>query len=79
MGDADSKPPGFAVVLLAAGRSSRMGGPNKLLQDFQGRPLVRHAAEAALASGASPVVVVTGHQEAEVRGALAGLASHPRA
>lgn len=64
---------GFAVVLLAAGRSSRMGGPNKLLQDFRGKPLVRHAAEAALASGASPVIAVTGHQEAQVREALAGL------
>jgi molybdenum cofactor cytidylyltransferase len=51
-----------------------MGGPNKLLQDYAGEPLVRHAAKAALASGADPVLVVTGHQDAAVRQALAGLA-----
>ena len=54
-----------------------MGGPNKLLQDFRGKPLVRHAAEAALASGASQVISVTGHQEMQVRAALAGLPSFP--
>lgn len=66
--------PGFAALLLAAGRSTRMGGPNKLVQDYRGRPLVRYAAEAALAAGADPVVVVTGHQEEAVAAALAGLA-----
>lgn len=65
--------PGLAVILLAAGRSTRMGGPNKLLQDWQGRPLVRHAAEAALATGA-PVLVVSGHQAEAVAAALQGLA-----
>ena len=44
-----------------------------MLQDFRGKPLVRHAAEAALASGASQVISVTGHQEMQVRAALAGL------
>ena len=37
---------------LAAGRSSRMGGPNKLLARFDGDPLVRRAVERALASKA---------------------------
>jgi len=63
----------IAAVLLAAGQSRRMGGPNKLLATLEGRPLVRIAAEAALASRARPVVVVTGHQAEEVRAALAGL------
>ena len=36
----------IAAVLLAAGRSTRMGGPNKLLAEIGGRPLVRIAAEA---------------------------------
>lgn len=61
------------AVLLAAGRSSRMGGPNKLLALFDGKPLVRRAAERALASGAAGVYVVTGHQGERVRAALAGL------
>ena len=62
-----------SALVLAAGRSTRMGGPNKLLSDLDGKPMVRHAVEAALASRVAEVVVVTGHQEAEVRAALAGL------
>jgi molybdenum cofactor cytidylyltransferase len=62
-----------AALVLAAGRSSRMGGPNKLLETIGGRPLVRIAAEAALASRARPVIVVTGHQHERVEAALAGL------
>jgi len=50
-----------------------MGGPNKLLADIGGRPLVRIAAEEALASRARPVIVVTGHQRDKLEGALAGL------
>ena len=62
-----------AAVVLAAGRSTRMGGPNKLLAEIGGRPLVRIAAEEALASGARPVIVVAGHQGAAIEKALGGL------
>ncbi len=63
----------IAALVLAAGRSSRMGGPNKLLEEIAGRPLVRIVVEAALGSQARPVVVVTGHQRERVEAALAGL------
>jgi len=66
----DSK---VAAVVLAAGRSTRMGGPNKMLAELGGKPLVRLVAEQALASKASPVIVVTGHQAGEVEKALKGL------
>jgi molybdenum cofactor cytidylyltransferase len=62
-----------AGIVLAAGRSTRMGGPNKLLAEIKGKPLVRIAAEEALASRADPVVVVTGHERERVEVALAGL------
>jgi molybdenum cofactor cytidylyltransferase len=62
-----------AAVVLAGGRSTRMGGPNKLLAEIGGRPLVRMAVEEALASRARPVIVVTGHQRDRVAAALAGL------
>jgi molybdenum cofactor cytidylyltransferase len=62
-----------AAIVLAAGRSSRMGGSNKLLAELGGRPLVRIVAEAALASRARPVIVVTGHQHERVEAALTGL------
>ena len=61
------------AIVLAAGRSTRMGGPNKLLETISGKPLVRIAAEEALRSRADPVVVVTGHERAKVEAALAGL------
>ncbi len=63
----------LAALVLAAGRSTRMGGSNKLTAEIGGRPLVRIAAEQALASRARPVIVVTGHQRERVEAALAGL------
>jgi molybdenum cofactor cytidylyltransferase len=48
------------IVLLAAGLSTRMGGENKLLMDYRAKPLVRWAAEAASASKAARVHLVTG-------------------
>jgi molybdenum cofactor cytidylyltransferase len=70
--------PEIAAIVLAAGRAARYraaGGtaPTKLVADYRGEPLVRHAARAALASHARPVIVVTGHARAEVQAALAGL------
>jgi molybdenum cofactor cytidylyltransferase len=62
-----------AAVVLAAGRSTRMGGPNKLLAEIGGRPLIRIAAEQALASRARPLIVVTGHERDKVAAALSGL------
>ena len=47
------------LILLAAGESSRMGEPKQLLV-FEGRTLLRRAAEEAMESGCQPVVVVLG-------------------
>jgi molybdenum cofactor cytidylyltransferase len=63
----------IAAIVLAAGRSTRMGGPNKLLAELDGKKLVRIATEQALASKASEVIVVTGHQTELVEQALQGL------
>jgi len=64
----------IAGLVLAAGRSTRMGGPNKLTEEINGKPLVRIVTEQVLASRARPVTVVTGHQRERVERALAGLA-----
>lgn len=66
-------PSRVAGVVLAAGRSSRMGTTNKLLADIQGLPMVRRVAETALLAGLDPVVVVLGHDAGQVRSALEGL------
>jgi molybdenum cofactor cytidylyltransferase len=63
--------PRVAGVILAAGRSSRMGS-NKLLEPVGGRPMILHAVDAVLASAARPVIVVTGHQAEDIRRAVAG-------
>lgn len=63
----------IAAIVLAAGRATRMGGPNKLLAELNGKPLVRIVAEQALASKAASVTVVTGHQARDVEAALRGL------
>ncbi|MEZ5924975.1 MAG: molybdopterin-binding/glycosyltransferase family 2 protein [Hyphomicrobiaceae bacterium] len=68
------RPAKVAAIVLAAGRSTRMGeGRNKLTTELDGKAIVRRTVEAALASKARPIVVVTGHQREAVEAALAGL------
>lgn len=71
-GAAVPRAPRIAAIILAAGRSSRMAPANKLLTEIDGRKMVERAVDAALASQARPVVVVTGHEAARVRDALGG-------
>ena len=60
------------ALVLAAGKSSRMGGPNKLLAQFSGEPLIRKVVKAATDSEAASVTVVSGHQAEAVGRALEG-------
>jgi CTP:molybdopterin cytidylyltransferase MocA len=48
----------IGAIVLAAGSSSRMSGPQKLLLEFDGRPMVKHAIESASDGGCQQVVVV---------------------
>jgi len=52
----------IAALILAAGRSTRMGS-HKLLEVLGDRPLIRYCVDAALTSNAYPVLVVTGHNQ----------------
>jgi molybdenum cofactor cytidylyltransferase len=70
--------PRVAALVLAAGLSRRMGTLNKLLIGIDGKPMVRHVAEAAAGSEARPLIVVTGHEREKVEAALAGLDPAPR-
>jgi molybdenum cofactor cytidylyltransferase len=56
------------AIVLAAGSSSRMSGPQKLLLEFDGRPMVRHAVEAASDGGCQQVLVV--YSSSAVKGAV---------
>ncbi len=62
---------GLAAVVLAAGRSERMGAPKPLL-DWGGRPLVAHqVATLAAVAPIDEIVVVTGRASDDVARALA--------
>ncbi len=57
-----------ATILLAAGRSSRMGeGKHKLLLPLGDRPVLAHVVETILASQARPLIVVAGYQAEQIR------------
>lgn len=71
----NADPTGPGVIILAAGRSSRMGSTKQLLE-WHGQPLIRHAVQTALASVCSPVVVVVGFAAGLMRDALSGLPVH---
>ncbi len=62
--------PKIAALVLAAGRSRRMGTVNKLLIGIDGKPMVRHVAEAVRAAHLAPIVVVTGHEHERVETTL---------
>ena len=64
----------IAAIVLAAGQSRRMGDINKLLVEVDGVAMVTCAVDAALASGAEPVIVVTGHESGKMEKLLAGRA-----
>src|SRR5581483_11410996 len=61
----------IGALILAAGQSSRFGR-NKLLEPLAGKAMVRHVAQAAVASPLHPVLVVTGNESEKIRSALAG-------
>jgi molybdenum cofactor cytidylyltransferase len=64
----------IAALLLAAGASRRFGGGlQKLVQELNGRPVVRWSAESLIGAPVSEVVVVLGANDAPVREALSGL------
>ncbi|HXK22828.1 MAG TPA: nucleotidyltransferase family protein [Myxococcota bacterium] len=62
----------LSAVLLAAGGSQRLGRPKQLLI-WEGEPLVRRAARAALEAGVDELIAVTGAEGDAVAAALAGL------
>ncbi|MFP5469794.1 MAG: NTP transferase domain-containing protein, partial [Alphaproteobacteria bacterium] len=64
------KAPRIAALVLAAGRSSRMGQENKLLIRIDGQHMIARVAGEIVAAGLDPCIVVTGHEAEAVRAAL---------
>ena len=63
----------IGALLLAAGQSRRMGGPNKLLAEIDGTPMVARVAQRLLASRARPIIAVLGNRADEIDAALGRL------
>jgi molybdenum cofactor cytidylyltransferase len=61
-----------AIVILAAGSSSRLGEPKQLLP-FNGKSLLSQAALTALSTGLKPVVVVLGENNEAMKKELEGM------
>ena len=65
-----------AIIILAAGASTRMGRP-KLLLTYGSRTLLRHAAETAAASICRPILVVLGAYANQLQGEIEDLPVRP--
>jgi molybdenum cofactor cytidylyltransferase len=61
----------ICAIVLAAGRSSRMG-VQKLLLPFGGKTVISHIVDQLLGSTVDKVFVVTGHQPERISGELSG-------
>jgi molybdenum cofactor cytidylyltransferase len=72
MTPAPGRAPGASAIIVAAGGSTRMGRP-KLSLPVRGTPMIRLAAQAALASRCREVVVVLGTHADHYRPLLDGL------
>nr|MBS0019288.1 nucleotidyltransferase family protein [Gammaproteobacteria bacterium] len=59
-----------AALVLAAGRSRRMGSRNKLLIEIAGQTIISHTVDAVIGSQATHPLVVTGYQRSELQRAL---------
>jgi molybdenum cofactor cytidylyltransferase len=65
----------IALLILAAGASTRMGTPKQLLP-IQGKSLIRRLGEMAIASQAHPVVVILGAYAEQIQVELNDLSLH---
>jgi molybdenum cofactor cytidylyltransferase len=63
----------FSLIVLAAGKSTRMHGRNKLLVKIEGKPMIRRIVETALNSKVDEVIVVLGWEAQKIRGVLADM------
>jgi len=59
----------IGIVIMAAGESRRMGRPKQLLS-FEGIPLIQKAIDTAISTQLTPIVLVLGAFEKEIKSAL---------
>lgn len=62
----------LAGIVLAAGRSRRMGEANKMVVDIEGKAMICHPVESLMSANIKPILVVTGFSPDAVHSALEG-------
>ena len=60
----------ISAILLAAGKSERMNGENKLIKKIQGVPTIKHSINNILASYIDVLIIVLGYQKKIVQNIL---------
>ena len=60
----------LSALIMGAGLSSRLPGANKLLLDWQGKPILLHTILNVLAAGFQEVLLVLGNDEDEIKSVL---------
>lgn len=63
----------ISATIMAAGKSSRMAGKNKLLLDYGKSSIIRLVCETVIASRFDPVLIVTGFENEKIEEELSGL------
>lgn len=63
----------LSLIVLAAGKSTRMHGRNKLLIKLEDKPMIRRVVEVALSSKVDEVIVVLGWEGDKIQKALSDL------
>ena len=62
----------YGAILLAAGKSIRMGAENKLLLPYRDVPMIHHMVNTYRAATGHTVCVITGHEAEQIEVALEG-------
>ena len=57
----------ISAILLAAGKSQRLKGENKLIKNFKGKPLINHILKSLIKSKVNKIIVVLGHENRKIK------------
>ena len=57
----------ISTILLAAGKSKRLKGENKLIKNFKGKPLINHILSSLIKSKVNTIFIVVGYQNQKIK------------
>ena len=57
----------ITAILLAAGRSKRIKGQNKLSKKFKGKPLINHILKSLIKSKVNRIIIVLGYENKKIK------------